>query len=516
MGVLAAILSALMAAPLVAAAAELPAPLAGELARIEEQLAKIERNIGRKERSRIELELQETRQRVEEFLLDAELVDDDPLVRRLHRRLEDLSKKVSSYEPPAPPRPEKKTPPPPTREELDAMVKIPIDLANVSFKKDVAPIIASACMGCHHSNRKSGQFDASSYASFVTMIEPGDPENSHVLNLVTGKAEPRMPRGAQTRFEREWAAIWTAWIKQGAKFDGPDKSAPITNYLIDRELQRRQAFERLPTAELERLHRGHAQRQIDIVRPKDQVTFKETRNFLLHATTAEEDAEYIAVLSEAVVEDLVNRFRPPTDQPAFRGRLGLVVFANRADYVAFARQIDDYEPETTQWGHVRLRPEHAYVALASSGPGPSLDERVAQKVTEAYLRTLGQGKLPDWAVHGFARIQAAATAPKSGSAREELAQASELVRRGKTVWNVIHSEVPWHEAAPLSASLFAYMNQVDKARTTQFVRALAEHGDAERALREQLRASHEQLTRSWGAWLQSSRPAPSPRRRGKG
>lgn len=488
------------------AADELPPALKADLARIELRLRQATADAPKTAPERIDLTVTELSQEIDEFALDAELLDDDPRLMRLWEGVERLRKvadaartNATSAAPTAMPKAK-----PPTREELDALVKIPVDLANVSFKKDVAPILAGVCLGCHNPNRKSGEFDASTFKSFAAQLTPGDPEGSHILRLVTGKEEPRMPRGGQTRFSKEWADIWTAWIKQGAKFDGPNEAAPITGYLIDREAQRRAAFARMPDDVLDRLHQGHSRRQWEIVRPRATVVDKTTKNLLVVSTLSESDTEYAAVLAEAVLEELEARHRSAERQAPWRGRLGLNLFLNRADYVAFCQQIDRFVPESTEYGHYRATPDHQYVALTIEGP-LGLDAAVAQKVAEAYYRRLGEEKTPEWAAFGLARLVAMKNDPKNQAWREEQAQARNLVREGKTVADLFAQRLPWTQQAPLAATFFTYLQHVDKKGLAGFAKTIAKSGEAEKAARDSFRASPDALQRSFTAWLASTR-----------
>jgi hypothetical protein len=98
----------------------------------------------------------------------------------------------------------------------------------VSFSKDIQPILNERCGECHSDSgagvQKSG-LDMSSYDSlmrgtrFGPVIEPGNSVSSTLVLLVEGKADPsiKMPHaGAKPLSSSEIAKIRT-WIDQGAK-----------------------------------------------------------------------------------------------------------------------------------------------------------------------------------------------------------------------------------------------------------------------------------------------------------
>lgn len=507
---------ALVTAIALAADPELPASLMRELTSLRTALDQAPANMAKQNADQIALAVREFEQRVTDFLIDAELTQEDPLARELVAQLEKIRQRAKEIEHAraAPAQPAPAAAPVPTKEELDAMVKVPIDMSRVSFKKDVAPIIANVCLGCHNAQRKSGDFDASTFQSFSKQLTPGKPEESHLLDLVTGKAEPRMPRGGNTRFRKEWADIWTAWIRQGAKFDGPDRAAPITSYLIDLEDQRRQQFAKIPLDRLQALHRGHAQRLWSLVAPKTATLTRESPNLILFTTLPPAEAEYIEVLAEAALEELVDRFHPKSD--SWPGKLGLFAFADRYDYIAFSRLVDGHEPENDEFGHFRLNPEFQYVALDLSSA--QRDSLVVENVAEAFLRRLGSGKMPGWAAYGAARLVAHQLDPKGSGLKAELGEAGALARNGLKLADLFSGQIPWSELGPLAVSFLAFLDQTDRRQAIDFLNELSQKGDIKQALAKALRHAPDAIERNWLTWLDGAQPKrrnprPNPRLR---
>ena len=172
------------------------------------------------------------------------------------------------------------------------------------------------------------------------------------------------------------------------------------------------------------------EQQLLVINPKLPVISKETPNFLVRTTLDERDAEYVSVLAEAILEDVGPRFGKEPGDIVWPGRLGLIVFRDRYDYVAFARQVDNYSPEETEFGHVRLRPEFSYVVMTTQDSGNSMDLLVAQQVLSAFFQSLGQGKMPAWAVYGVARSEGAVWDTRGAQAvKRELHQAAQLMTK---------------------------------------------------------------------------------------
>jgi hypothetical protein len=491
-----------------AAAQDLPPELKKDQAKIESQINALEERLARIDKGAAEQTIREIRLQIKEFSIEAELLNDDPTMAKWSKKLEELAKrseklaveKTAKMEAAEKAKAESMKTRPDYAKEIKGMVKIPVDLNNVSFKKDVAPIVQNVCVRCHSTARPQGDFDASTFNKIMEHITPGKPEDSHLLKLVTGKAEPRMPRGGQARFDREWVEIWTNWIKQGAKFDGPSKTAPISNYLIDLEQQRRAAIAALPEADVEKLHRAAAERHLVMVKPTKKVNRFETPNFLVMTTLTESDAEFIGTAAEATLEDLLPKFGLKDTKKFWKGKFGITVFADRLDYVSFAQLVDTYTPETYEFGHSRLTPEYPYFAMAADYEGATLDGMVAQLTAEGFIRQLEGGKAPPWVVYGYATMTAGNVCPKDPLVANQIATSARLLASGRTFVNLCGETVPWMELAPLSTGFFQFIASTNQRQAADFVKVYSRTGDWKKALGDALHADPAAIQRGWSSW----------------
>ncbi len=98
----------------------------------------------------------------------------------------------------------------------------------VSFSKDIRPIIDANCIKCHATGGQG--YEASgltmqSYESlmkgtkFGPVIKPGDALSSTLMILINGKADPsiNMPHGDNEPLSGEQIKLFEQWINQGAK-----------------------------------------------------------------------------------------------------------------------------------------------------------------------------------------------------------------------------------------------------------------------------------------------------------
>lgn len=106
------------------------------------------------------------------------------------------------------------------------------DPAKISFVRDIAPIFVDHCVGCHNEKKKDGKYDMSTYDRLFKpgrrkkLIVVGDPDESILALMMHGDEAPEMPKDADLLDENIVAKV-DLWIKQGAKFDGPDAAVPL-------------------------------------------------------------------------------------------------------------------------------------------------------------------------------------------------------------------------------------------------------------------------------------------------
>ncbi len=95
----------------------------------------------------------------------------------------------------------------------------------VSFSKEVAPIFARSCNGCHHPGKEKGGLDLTSFAALSkggkhgAIFVPGKSSDSRLLTSVRGP-EPEMPKNGDPLSPVE-CSVLERWIAEGAHDDTP-------------------------------------------------------------------------------------------------------------------------------------------------------------------------------------------------------------------------------------------------------------------------------------------------------
>jgi dipeptidyl aminopeptidase/acylaminoacyl peptidase len=97
----------------------------------------------------------------------------------------------------------------------------------VSFIHDVAPILVENCIACHNPKKSESKYVMTTFAQFAKggqqgegiTLEPGEPDESNLVELIRPGGQPRMPY-KQDPLPAEKIATIERWVAQGAKYDG--------------------------------------------------------------------------------------------------------------------------------------------------------------------------------------------------------------------------------------------------------------------------------------------------------
>lgn len=113
--------------------------------------------------------------------------------------------------------------------------------AEVSFVREIAPILASRCTGCHGDKKTEGDYRLHTFdflmlagASGQPAVVAGQPDDSEMVRrLVDADASTRMPQ-LDDPLSAEQIERVRIWIAEGARFDGADASRSIKSQIPPR------------------------------------------------------------------------------------------------------------------------------------------------------------------------------------------------------------------------------------------------------------------------------------------
>jgi mono/diheme cytochrome c family protein len=103
----------------------------------------------------------------------------------------------------------------------------------VSYHRDVLPILQANCHGCHQPAKASGALEMTSFKNLLydgesgtPAVVPGKPDESYLIEQITpSDGEAAMPQGKKP-LEEGQIAIIRRWIEQGARDDTPPETSP--------------------------------------------------------------------------------------------------------------------------------------------------------------------------------------------------------------------------------------------------------------------------------------------------
>lgn len=105
--------------------------------------------------------------------------------------------------------------------------------ADVSYHREVRPLLQAVCAGCHRPGETEGDLDVTSVAALLAggrsgpSVVPGDPDKSLLVELVTpwDDEPPDMPEDADPLAD-EQVELLRRWIAAGAVDDSPADTGP--------------------------------------------------------------------------------------------------------------------------------------------------------------------------------------------------------------------------------------------------------------------------------------------------
>jgi hypothetical protein len=108
----------------------------------------------------------------------------------------------------------------------------PKDAPKVTYQDHVLPILRNSCLNCHNPDKKKGDLNLSSHQGAMAgsgggkIIEPGDPDASKIIKVISWTEEPNMPPKGDKLPEKDIAII-KAWIAAGAPETSSSKVSAV-------------------------------------------------------------------------------------------------------------------------------------------------------------------------------------------------------------------------------------------------------------------------------------------------
>src|SRR5262245_8885208 len=155
------------------------------------------------------------------------------------------------------------------------------------------------------------------------------------------------------------------------------------------------------------------------------IVTQETKNLILCGTLSDAKLKLLGATLEKQYATGVKALQFANDDPPWTGKLTMYVFADRADFRSFVRQVEKRSPDEAELGSFRLSGDTPH---AAAGPGkgkdaPTLEAQAGHQLAAALLATRAKNvPLPEWLVTGFAKATAAHAAGTTAGNRKRAAR----------------------------------------------------------------------------------------------
>jgi mono/diheme cytochrome c family protein len=380
----------------------------------------------------------------------------------------------------------------------------------VSFAKDIAPVLAKSCTGCHGTNRPRENFSVNTFESLLRggdggpAIAPGKPNDSLLIKKLKGTAPDgaRMPLN-QPPLDDAVIAKFSKWIEEGAKFDGPNARQPVSELA---------AITKALNSSHEQLSKDRAELAMqhwNLTLPGDEPSRHETTNYLVLGNVGPNTLAEIGTKAEELAPKVAEIFRAPADQPLIKGRLTLLVFKDRYSYSEFGKMVEK-RTLPQQWrGHFKFSTVDAYAAVVNPRPGTSQDYplqgMILQQLAGTYMASLGKG-VPHWFAEGTGRVVAGRLSANDPRVKQ-WDEAVPAVLSSMSSSDAFLGGNMEAEAADIAAYSYVKYLMGDSRKFQILVDNLRKGGEFTKTFSEVYGGSPAQVTQAWFAKAARARPS---------
>ncbi len=402
----------------------------------------------------------------------------------------------------------------------------------LKFSKDIAPILAGNCMGCHSAEQHKGEFNLSTFQDLMKgsqsgpVIVPGKPEESILVDLVVTRKMPR--GGGDRRLADEAIAKIHRWVQEGALLDsGVSPTAKLDKIAPSPEQMRRDELAKLSPEERDKKLAAVAQERWTQAGGLDEPRLTTGKNFLIFSNLPEDRAEAtLKTLEEQRIR--VGTLLGSELASALTGpeKVSVYVFNEVNPFAEFVRSIEHREVEEGSHADGRLDVEAPYLVAVDplrggeepkparrssrkddepTGPERSLTGLLSEQLGIAATRA--GGKPPTWLAQGLGVYLASQVEPRSPYYSQLRLQTAQQFQLG---WNTKANEVLGDQSSPeairaLGFSLFEWMGAGFRQQLPTFIRGLVQQGGGQldKVIQDCFgqKVSREQFLGVWGQWV---------------
>lgn len=268
----------------------------------------------------------------------------------------------------------------------------------VFFSKQVAPLLAESCNGCHiAANNLRGGLSLENFTRILqggdsgTMIVPGNPDDSLLIKKLKGTADGQQMPINRPKWSAEQIELVSTWIREGARFDGLDPAQSVV------DLAQRSAIRSLTAEQL-------AQRRADLLLKNWKLALVdqpyqqgESEHFAWIAgdkVDAKRIEQWIRIAEQEYKQRQSSLGIEPSNTYS-QGRIALFVPGSNYDYTEFAKMLSRREVTGSVRGYWDQTIEGPYMVLSPAISDEEVSDLLPQWIGAAMVANLAPS-LPAW------------------------------------------------------------------------------------------------------------------------
>lgn len=271
---------------------------------------------------------------------------------------------------------------------------------SVLFSRDIAPVLAENCLGCHGDNQPRAQLGLDTFRRLLAgsmngpILTSGKGAESLLVRKLKGTAGDRMPLN-RPPLKDDVIAKFEKWVNEGAKFDGSDAAMNV-----DRVAKTYRATV-LTHEELAKERAELAMNNWRLANPDDRPEQTDSDHFMVLGNVSEDELAEVKRIAEQQQPKVARLLKGPTTGPLVKGRITFFVFRKRYDYAELGRMVENRSLPNNSYGHFRYDIIDAYAGIVMpSGNEFSLTGLITEQLAGIYLESLAGGGLPNWFAQG--------------------------------------------------------------------------------------------------------------------
>lgn len=272
------------------------------------------------------------------------------------------------------------------------------DQDSVFFSRDIAPMLAETCTGCHiNATRVRGGLNMDTFAQMArggdsgALWVPGKPEESLIVHKLKGMGDgQRMPIN-RPAWSKEQIDKISTWIAEGAHYDSPDARTPVGQLV---NLSKIMAMDASQLKE-HRTAVADQQWELALVGVRSEKSDSDHFHFVVGYGVKSELQKEIQKTAETMYEDFSRQLLGPEAPATAQAPITVFIPKSGYDYSEFGKMVENREVDLQEKFHWSRTVDGPYLVFNGNLKVEQVEEAMKQVLPAAMVATW-QPNLPKW------------------------------------------------------------------------------------------------------------------------